>query len=124
MKKFGFILILVSMFAMLSVAQTPQKFYCYKISVINNATEEFVDVDVSLNITLSGNSLIIHTDDVLYYTIYGEIVNSSKSSFYAYAYDQDDSKCRLWFKADTQTLCKFGIEYSDFSFLYFCKLAR
>jgi len=97
-------------------------FTAYELRVIDNSTDEIVNTfSTNLTIQLTDDVLTVIGKSAMSWKLSGPIYNSSRAAFYSYATDQDGIKCRVWFKVYDDH-CAFGIEYSDFSFLYSCYL--
>ena len=96
-------------------------FYAYKLTVVDNSTNEIVQtIETNLIIKLFNDKLAVVGKTVLVWILDGPVYDSDATSFYSYALDEDNVKCRIWFKVYDEQKCAFGVEYSDYSFLYSC----
>ena len=99
-----------------------ESFTAYELRIIDNSTNEIVNIiTTNLTIQVTDEVMTVIGKSAMSWRLSGPIYNSSETSFYSYATDQDGIKCRVWFKVYDDH-CAFGIEYSDFSFLYSCYL--
>lgn len=107
------------------LAQDVSWFNAHKLVIMDNSTGAITSsLDIDIKIKLTDESFTSIGKTTMIWTFYGPLYNSTETSFYSYALDQDGVKCRIWLKAYDETNVAFGIEYSDYSFLYSCTYDR
>lgn len=115
------LLVLMSISMSIVQAQNVGFFDVYELKIIENETEQISkSISTNLTIQVTNETLTLIGKTAMVWKFSGSIHNSTSTSFYSYAYDQEGVRCRIWFKAYDEIECAFGIEYSDYSFLYLC----
>jgi len=96
----------------------------YELKIFDNSTNEVVNVvKTNLIIQLTDDALTVIGKTAMSWRLFGPVYNSDETSLFSQATDQDGMKCKVWFKVYDE-YCVFGIEYSDYSFLYSCYLPK
>lgn len=114
-------LLLWVLMSMSMIAQDVGFFDVYQLKIVENETGQISkSISTNLTIQVTNETLTLIGKIAMVWKFSGSIRNSTSTSFYSYAYDQEGVRCRIWFKAYDEVECAFGIEYSDYSFLYLC----
>jgi len=111
--------------SMAILAQDASWFNAHKLIIMDNSTGAITNtVETDIKIKLTDNSFTTIGKTTLVWEFYGPLYNSTETSFYSYALDEEGVKCRIWLKAYDAVNVAFGIEYSDYSILYSCTYDR
>jgi len=117
-----FILFWLILLTSLAFAQDVISFKVYEVQTFNNRLNKVTEkIKTTLVITVTKTKLIIASaNDFIAYKFKGQTYNASKSLFYSSAIDDRGVACIIWFKRNSNTMA-FGVEYTDYSFLYLVK---
>ncbi len=120
------ILIFVWLLMSVSIIAQSSIFNVNRMTILDNSRGEISKtIDTDLTMILTNNRLtLLGNDSKYYWDFIGDTYTETETTLYTSAYDNSGIKCRVWFKAYDTINCAFGIEYSDYSFLYLCTIQK
>ena len=117
MKQLLFILMAILLLSGTLISQPSLEFHVYGVMMTDNETKISTRYKADFTVIFTDEYMLFKEPDVKWEFI-GNVFRISKHSFYSYAFDENNVRCRIWFKAKKSGFALLGLEYENNNFLY------